>query len=191
MTHDIDQLRQQLAQQRAVAGRLEVSIERMEEPQRCICGIVDPFALVLRKQVGDQAVPDVLGEIAQDAPRFGVPARHQCQPFQADHRVAPPIREPVITGNDGAVRIVARRSGLRLLAGRLDDETVGSDHQFIRRRLAQARVRRFEQGAPSGHFFCHDFAGEKRRGRLPTLGRSGQHRLVPRNQSDVERTRRP
>ena len=55
----------------AVAGRREVAVEGVEEPQRRVGRVVEALVLALGKQVGDQAVADVVGEGAQDvaAPR--------------------------------------------------------------------------------------------------------------------------
>ena len=49
---DVDQLRQHLAEQNTVAGRLEVAVEGVKEPQGGIGGVIDALALVLREQIG-------------------------------------------------------------------------------------------------------------------------------------------
>ena len=86
----------------AVAGGLDVAVERVEEPERRVGGVVEPLVLALGEQVGDQAVADVVGEGAQDVAGLGVPAGGQRQALEADHRVAAPVGEPVVAGDHRA-----------------------------------------------------------------------------------------
>ena len=53
---DIDELRQQRLQQRTVARRRDITIERVEEPQRRVGRVVQAVAIALGKQVRQQAV---------------------------------------------------------------------------------------------------------------------------------------
>ena len=53
---DIDELRQQRVEQRAVARRREITIERVEQPQRRVGRVVQAVAIALGKQVRHEAV---------------------------------------------------------------------------------------------------------------------------------------
>src|SRR5262249_39790365 len=53
----------------------------------------------LREHVGKQTIPYVVAERAQDITCFDVTAGSESEAFQTDHRVAAPIREPMISGN--------------------------------------------------------------------------------------------
>ena len=90
------------SQREPIAGHCQVAIERVEEPERRVGGVVERRPLAFGKQVGDQPVADVVGERAEDVAGLGVPAGGQRQAFEADHGVAAPVGEPVIAGDHGA-----------------------------------------------------------------------------------------
>lgn len=54
------------------------------------------------KRLGQHPLVEVAGVGCQDAPGFGVSAGGQGQAGQGDHRVAPPVAEPGVTGQDRA-----------------------------------------------------------------------------------------
>src|SRR5439155_26980349 len=54
------------------------------------------FIASVREEVRNQAGAHVLRERSQNEPRLPMTPRGQRQPLEADHRVAPPVREPVI-----------------------------------------------------------------------------------------------
>ena len=64
----------------AVAGRAQVAVDRVEEPERGVGRVVEALVLAFREHVRDQAVAHVMGERAQDvaAPRRG--GRSERQP---------------------------------------------------------------------------------------------------------------
>ena len=45
---------------------VQIAIERMKVPERGVGRVVQAFLLAFGKQVGDQAVADIVGERAQD-----------------------------------------------------------------------------------------------------------------------------
>ncbi len=100
MLDDVAQPGHHSAHGLAIAGDAPIAPDGVEEPQRGVGRVIQPIVLPFRKEVGDEPVPDVRGERAQDVARLAVPSRGEGQPFEADHRVAAPVREPVITGDD-------------------------------------------------------------------------------------------
>ena len=86
----------------SVACRFDVAIQGVKEPQRGVGGVVQAFVLALGKQVRDQPVADVMRKGAQNPARFGEPPGGERESFQADHRVAAPVGEPVVAGDHGA-----------------------------------------------------------------------------------------
>src|SRR5690606_41553604 len=102
MLHDVAQYREQPLERIGVATRPDVPVERMEEPHRRVRGVVEPFRGVVREHVRDQAVTYVARERAQDVAGLATTAGRERQPLERDHRVAPPVREPVVTGDDRA-----------------------------------------------------------------------------------------
>ena len=84
-------------------------------------------------------------------PASSVAARRERQALETDHRVAAPIGEPMIAGDDGAdfiARGMRARRFLRAAGGR-DDELVGREDQLradalarFRNRSSSRRVRR-------------------------------------------------
>src|SRR5262249_18414483 len=73
-------------------------------------------------------------------------ARYESQPFKADHRVAAPVREPVIAGKDRAlfVAIGVRPRGILKAAGRMDNELIGCKYK-IRAEGRERLVRLFDE----------------------------------------------
>ncbi len=98
------------AQGGAIVGGLEVAIERVEEPERGVGGVVEAFVFAIGEEVGDQAVADVVGEGAQDPAGFVVAAGGEGEAFEADHGVAAPIGEPMVAGDDRAHFIAGGRA---------------------------------------------------------------------------------
>jgi hypothetical protein len=119
----------------------------VEEPQRGIGGVVERLFVSFREQIRDQAVADVLRERAEQVARLEMSARREREPLEADHRVAPPVGEPVIAG-DHAARLVAGGPGSRGVldaADWCDDELVGGEHELCGRALARGGHRRGDQ----------------------------------------------
>ena len=117
-----------------VAGGGDVAADGVEEPERRVGGVIQALALAVRKHVGDQPVAHVAREGPQDERRFAGAAGSERQPFEADHRVAAPVGEPVIAG-DHRARLGAERHGPRRVfgpRGRRDEELIGGQHQLRR-----------------------------------------------------------
>ena len=70
-----------------------------------------------------------------------MPAGDERQPFEADHRVAAPVGEPVVAGDDGADLIARgmRARGIFGASDRRDQKLIGGQHQLGSRRLLRAR----------------------------------------------------
>ena len=112
----LDESGQQLAHERSIAGVPLVAIDRVEEPERGVGRVIQAFPLAFGKEVRDEPVADVEGKGAEDRARLGMPAGEQRQPLEADHRVAAPVGEPVVAGDDRA-RLAAAGPRARLVVG--------------------------------------------------------------------------
>ena len=62
--------RQEKLQRRAVAAVGQVARQGVKEPQRGVGRVIEPLLLPFRKQVGNQAVADIVGERPQDVAGF-------------------------------------------------------------------------------------------------------------------------
>ena len=100
---DLFKLRKQPLQRAVVTAHLNIALRRMEEPKSCVGGVIEPLTLSLGKHVRDESVLQILREGSQDVSGFLGAARCEGQPLEADHRVASPIREPMIARDDGAL----------------------------------------------------------------------------------------
>ena len=132
MIDDVLELRVQQRERQPIARALDVAIDGVEEPQRRIGRVVQPFLPPFRKHVGNQTVSNVVGERAQDESRFDLAAGHERQPFKADHGVTAPVGEPVVAGDNRAHFVAERVRARRFLgaAGRRDDELIGGEHEL-------------------------------------------------------------
>ena len=72
---DVNQNWQQKFKRDAIVCLLEIAIERMEEPERRIGGIISPFFLLIRKHVWNQTVPDVMRERPKNVTSLKAAAR--------------------------------------------------------------------------------------------------------------------
>ena len=114
----------------------------MEEPEGGVGRVIEPLGLRLGEEIGDEAVANVVREGLQDVAPLGGAAGQQGQPFQADHGVAPPVGEPVVSGDDGA-RVVPLGAEARLVPRPdvgADDELVGRQDQLGAQPLSQPRM---------------------------------------------------
>ena len=100
MVDDVAQLRQQLAQRVAIAGRREIAVDGVEEPQRRVGGVVQPCRSRPRETCSESGRRARSGRTCagSSAASLRAPGRKR-QPFQADHGVAAPVGEPVIAGD--------------------------------------------------------------------------------------------
>src|SRR5882672_8455167 len=88
MLGNIEQLRQNLLERRAIARKFDVSIQCMKKPQGGVGGVVKALVLTFGKHVRNQAIPDVVSERSQNPSGFGETPRRQGQTLEADHGVA-------------------------------------------------------------------------------------------------------
>ena len=165
----------------------------MEEPQRRIGGVIQAFAIAFRKHVRDQPVAHIMCESTQDPFTFRDAPGCEGQTFERDHRVAAPIGEPVIPGDDGAhlVTLGVRPDDIGDPADRRDDETVGGEDQLGREPLARGRGRHRDEAPPplglkaARRVRVQCFDG------VPRLGRGDQRRHAIRLQLNGEVARAP
>ena len=131
--------RTKLARERRVAGRPLVRAQRMDEPQRRVDRVVGGDAR-LREVVRQQAVADEGRPGAEDPARLVVAAGGEGQPGERDHRVAAPVAEPRVAGDDRHALGGILGAGIRAM----DEEPVrgedeGRDAWVIRPRVRPAR----------------------------------------------------
>ncbi len=114
----------------------------MEEPQRRVGRVVQAVAVALGKQVRHEAIANAARERAQNAFRFRGASRQQREPFEADHRVSAPIREPVVTGDHRALFVAASAHARRLgrAADRRHDELIRCQHELGRKTVPRAGI---------------------------------------------------
>ena len=105
---DVDQDREQKFERGAIVFAFQITIERVEKPKRRVGGVIQALGLPIGKHVRDQTVAHVMRERAQDVARFEATAGDERQAFETDHRVASPIGEPMIAGDDGAHFVAGR-----------------------------------------------------------------------------------
>ena len=110
---------------------------------------------------GIKAVADVVRRTcAGCSPASAMRPVDERQPFEADHRVAAPVGEPVIAGDHGAHLVAQRRGAGRVLdaSGRRDEELIGREDELRTRdrgasgpaSTAVAAAARFGRSASSG-----------------------------------------
>src|SRR5205814_3941654 len=130
MFDDVDQRRQKKLQCRAVGGSLEIPVQRVEEPKRRVGGVVFAFLGAVGEHIWNQTVTDIMRECAQNVAGLEQSSRDQGQAFQTDHRVASPIGEPMISGDDGPDFVAG---GMR--AGGLFAPSCGCDNTLFVRKI--------------------------------------------------------
>ena len=98
----------------------------MEEPHGRVCGVVFAFAAVVVEAVGNEAVLSCAGECSEYFECFCVPAAGEQEAWQRDHRIAAPIAEPRVSGDDGGAAGPDPRLGA---GGFAHNKRIGGDHQ--------------------------------------------------------------
>jgi hypothetical protein len=178
--HDVDEDRQQRGQRRAIVGGGQVSVQRLEEPQRGIGGVVEPFGLAFGEEIGNEPVAHVVAERPEDLAGLIVPAGDQGQPGQRDHGVTAPVGEPVIA-RDHRARVAAGRArvgGIGHAADRRHQERVGGQHQLGGDAVARGRLGHGQQPTTTRPLGGQRGRRRQRPERLPRLGGRHQRELV-------------
>ena len=153
----------------------------MEIPQRRIDRVIQRLALAFRKQVRQQAVLHIVRERAQDRAGFAIAAGAQRQPFEADHRVAAPVAEPVIAGVDAAQLAAAACASTLLFqpAARQHDELIRCHRQLLGERIALPAAARARAGRSSALPLGIEHRGCVELQAVPRMRRGDEHdRLV-------------
>ena len=148
-------------------------MQRVEEPERRVGGVVEALTASFREHVRDQPVAYVMGEGAQDPPRLDRPPGRERQPFERDHRVAAPIGEPVIAGNDGAdfIAFCARPRDIGDAPHRGDEKIVGREDELGSKPGPHHRRGQADETAAALAFEGQRVAGAQRRDGMPWLRR--------------------
>ena len=138
--NDLPQGGQQLVDQVVVGGRLVPGAGRLDEPQRGVGRVVARRrAGPVREVVGQQTVRHETGVGAQDRRTVGGATGCQRETRQGDHRVAAPVVEPVVAGDDG-------RPGLGTIRPvSADQELVGREHEAAHKGAPAVRARQLQQ----------------------------------------------
>ena len=135
--------------------------------------------LAVGKHVGEEPVAHVAGKRPQDETRFPLAAGGQREPFEADHRVASPVGEPVITRDDGSCLGAKRRCPGLVLGplGRRHDKLIRRQHQLCADAGSQADRRLLEQLQTTVGFGLECRVRCQRLNGVPRFGRSHQRRF--------------
>ena len=91
-----------MVEQTAVACDLDVTLDRMKEPQSGVSRVIETLFLSFREHIRDKSIADVESECAQNPCGFGIASSRKRKALKADHGVAAPVRKPVVAGDDGA-----------------------------------------------------------------------------------------
>src|SRR2546423_4345972 len=84
-----------------VAGYRQVVVQRLEEPEGRVDGVVLGDLARIVKRVRQHALIEIVDKRLQDLARLVGKAGGQRQPTQSDHGVPPPVSEPWVAGDDG------------------------------------------------------------------------------------------
>src|SRR5207244_8152101 len=97
----VDQSGREKFQRRAIIRYLDVTAERVKEPECRVCSVIEALLCAIGKHVRDQTVANVISECAKNVTRFEPATGCQGHALEADHGVVPPIGEQVITADNG------------------------------------------------------------------------------------------
>src|SRR6185437_13708043 len=113
-----------------------------------------------------------MSKCTQDVSGFGMTAGREREPFEADHCVASPVGEPVITGDDGA-NLVSGGERSRCIgdaARGSDEELICCENEFSTECILRSRIGYANQPPAPFHFGMERFVGIQRPKRLKVLG---------------------
>src|SRR5262249_24816835 len=95
----------------------------------------------VREAVGQHSFGHRGGPLAQDLAGLTQPAGRQAQPAQGDEVVAPPVREPRVSGDDGLAPAAPYQVGVRRTVEPRREE--GAPFQFVLAVQVEADLRRY------------------------------------------------
>ena len=193
VVYDIHKLGQQQPQGGPIRGVVHVAVDRVKIPQRGVGRMIEPLLAAFGKQVGNQAVADIMRERAEDPPGFIGAAGGQREAFQADHGVAAPVGEPVVARDDAADLVALRPGARRVLdaAGRRDEEMIGRERQFGAGAFPRLGRRGRQQQAAAVELRAIGPLRRQCQDRLPGFGRGDQRGRVAFRQVRAEIARAP
>src|ERR1700731_1989036 len=85
----------------------------LEQPECRVDGVEFRGLAWVVKSIGQHALVEKADEGLKDFARLVWIAGRQCQPAQGNHRVAPPIRKPRVSGDDAPLVSYSRALALR------------------------------------------------------------------------------
>ena len=119
-------------------------------PERRVDRVELGRVALVGEAVGQHPLGDRPGPLEQDRPRFVEPAGREAEPAQRDERVAAPVGEPRIAGDDGLAR--AAPHDVRVGGALSGESRTARRRALLRRGAARAKVsaRRRPGGSASG-----------------------------------------
>ncbi len=122
----------QQGQQRLTVVRDPViPADRVKIPQRRIRRVVEAHPLSFGEEIRNQSIFHIIGKGSEDGSGFLMAPGTECETFQADHRIAAPIREPMVP-RDNRARFISGGTRQRLLLqsrARGDNKLIGRHGQ--------------------------------------------------------------
>jgi hypothetical protein len=85
----------------ATRGLIEKRLDRDDEPERGVYRIELGLIACVRKPIGQHSLGDGVGPGQQDAARLLAARGGKANPWQRNERIATPIGEPWVAGDDG------------------------------------------------------------------------------------------
>ncbi len=123
---DLDEKRVDVTEEGLVAGRLVIRAHRLDEPERPVDVVVLGLGPLVGEAVGDHAAVDVPGKGLEDRLGDVEPARGEEKAGEGDHRVAPPVGEPGVAGDDGPPFAALHDESIGGRAQETQESTVGA-----------------------------------------------------------------
>src|SRR5204863_9991127 len=171
----------------------QITAKRVEKPECRIRRVIKPSLRAIREHVGDQSVTDVVREGSQDVSCLEGTASNERKTFEADHGVASPISEPMVSRDDGADFIAGGVRTRRFFksAARGDDKLIRRKNQLCCNSVARFRNRFLQETRASLAFQSKRGFRREDFDNVPLLGRADQRRTIMFTKIDPKITRAP
>ncbi len=128
--YDVIERGEELCEQGPVASYRAIPVERVEQPERRIYGVVFRRSVcAVWEAVGDHALAQEGDETTQQTTRLSVSAGGEGQAGKGDHSIASPVSEPGIARDNGHVLVMARAGHVQWRGPSTNDELVGRQCQ--------------------------------------------------------------